>query len=54
MSETQANEGDEVVWWLKWATRGVGACGAVASGVCGILSKFLSSSTQWLIVGSHC
>jgi len=31
------NEGEEVVWWLKWATRGVGALGAVASGVCGIL-----------------
>lgn len=43
MSETQANEGDEVVWWLKWATRGVGACGAVASGVCGILSKFFTA-----------
>ena len=33
------NEAEEVVWWLKWATRGVGALGAVASGVCGILGK---------------
>ena len=44
MSESTGNEGDEVVWWLKWATRGVGAVGAVASGVCGILGEFQISS----------
>ena len=33
------NEGEEVVWWLKWGTRAVGAAGAVAAGVCGILGR---------------
>ena len=35
------NEGEEVVWWLKWGTRAVGAAGAVAAGVCGILGRSL-------------
>ena len=38
------NEGEEVVWWLKWGTRAVGAAGAVAAGVCGILGRSIFCS----------
>ena len=31
------NEGDEVVWWLKWSTRAVGAIGGITAAVCGII-----------------
>ena len=36
MSE-EVDEGQEIAWWLKWLTRGVGAVGGITAGIGGIL-----------------
>ena len=44
MSE-ETSESQEVAWWLRWLTRGVGFLGGVSSGVGAILTFVLHIAT---------
>ena len=36
------DEGQDIAWWLKWLTRGVGAVGGITAAIGGALGTFIS------------